>query len=503
MEASGFAVLPFFFVEVRSLELETTILTGEPKALSGGNPEGKLNLQGPVHLVGIGGIGMSALARLLLANGFVVSGSDKELSPVTAELESLGAKIFLGHNASNVGQAKTLVVSTAINKTNPEVALALESGLEIWHRSDILNFLSQEKKLVAITGTHGKTTTTGMVAQVLLDGQIDPTVVVGGIFNHIKSNARAGKGTFFVAESDESDGTHKKSQPYFAVITNIEPDHLENYPGGLEQILQDMITFANKASKAVIVCLDDPGCQRIMAKIDAPLITYGKKNSFKKPQYSYESLPGFAMNVFKGDQKLGLIELGVPGEHNKANAMVAIIVALEAGLEFEQITQSLKNFNGVCRRFQIQGQVKDILVVDDYAHHPTEVVATLEAARQYQTSINAASKKESIKRIVALFQPHQPGRLRDFYQEFCQCFKEADLVFIADIYIARGNAIPGIDSQSYASKIEHKNVSYLPGNIDQLPAQILPHLKTGDLVLTIGAGNITNVGPELLKLLEH
>lgn len=451
-----------------------------------------------IHFIGLGGIGMSALARLLLAQGRAVSGSDQSESEIIRELARLGARTFIGHAAANVRDAGAVVVSTAISSANPELVQARELNLPIVHRSDLLKELSKPYKMIAVSGTHGKTTTTGMVSQVLIDCGFDPCVVVGGIFAKIGSNGRYGKGEYFVAEADESDRTHCDFASYMSVITNIEADHLENYPGGLKQIQDVMVSFANKSKHAVVICQDDPGCRTIMPEITTSKITYGKRSAVHAAQYQYESLEGGGMRVFKGEEPLGQLTLSVLGEHNKQNALSAIAVAMELGGQFEAIARSLESFAGVNRRFQLLGEARGVAVVDDYAHHPTEVVATLQAAQQY---VQDPSSK--LKRVVALFQPHQPGRLRDFWQDFLAAFDKADLVLLADVYIARGAAIEGISSDKLVAAMKHADAHYLGGPTAQLAEKLKPYLRSGDLVLTIGAGDVTKVGPQLLKVLAQ
>ncbi|RTL45263.1 MAG: UDP-N-acetylmuramate--L-alanine ligase [Candidatus Melainabacteria bacterium] len=449
-------------------------------------------IDGPIHFIGIGGIGMSAIARLLLGKGRAVSGSDKSASSITEELEALGAKIFIGHQASNVKDAGALVVSTAIQTDNPEYAFAQERNLPICHRSDLLSMLSKSSKLIAISGTHGKTTTTGMVGQILLDCRVDPSIVVGGIFDRIGSNAHLGKSEYFVAEADESDRTHAQVTSYISVLTNIEADHLENYPGGLKQIRDVMASFANGSSFAVVICGDDEGCRAVMPAIDKRMVVYGKRGGGAY-DYSYESLPGFGMKVFKKDTLLGTVELSVPGEHNKSNALAAMVVAFEMGQEFDPVAESIATFSGVDRRFQIIGEHNQIVVVDDYAHHPTEVVALLQAARQY------IQGRKELKRTVAIFQPHQPGRLRDLWNEFCGAFANADVLFVADVYVARGKGIENITSERFCKEVKHPGAIYLNGPTETLTEKVAAHLVPGDLVITIGAGDITNMGPALVK----
>jgi UDP-N-acetylmuramate--alanine ligase len=471
------------------------------RAVFGDVPCDPSQTQGTIHLVGIGGIGMSGIARLLLAEGKTVSGSDRQASEITQALANLGATIFLGHAESNVYPAAAVVVSSAITPDNPELTWALSHNLPIWHRSRVLAALAKGQKLIAISGTHGKTTTTGMVAQMLIDCNLKPAVVIGGVFNKIGSNSQVGAGEYFVAESDESDGTHSSLTSHIAVVTNVEADHLENYPGGLKQIYQTMADFANNAELATVLCHDDAGCQAILPLLKNRIVSYGLKKQESTATYQFESLPGFSIGAYKNQNKLGEFEICVPGEHNKLNAMAAVAVGMELGLDFKDIAQSLAQFNGVDRRFQIIGSARDILVIDDYAHHPTEVVATLEAAREYIEKHKGTDNGP--ERLVAVFQPHQPGRLRDFWQEFCRAFTYADLVLIGDVYVARGSQIEGINSKKLVEAIDHPNCHYLGGATKNLAATIMEYIKRKDLVITIGAGDITTVGPQLVQLLKQ
>lgn len=440
---------------------------------------------------------MSAIARLLLAKGKCVSGSDQSDSEIMQELAGLGARTYVGHQASNVTEAGVVVISTAITQANPELAYAREKNIPVLHRSDILRLLSNSYKLIAVSGTHGKTTTTGMVSQVLMEGGKDPSVVVGGIFNKIGSNSRFGRGEYFVAEADESDRTHENVTSYISILTNIEPDHLENYPGGLAQIKDVMTAFANKSSRAVVLCQDDPGCVSVMSAITAAKITYGKKASGTVPaNYEYEPVDAARMRVFHNGTLLGEMQVAVPGDHNKQNALAALAVGLEVGVSFADAARALSEFGGVNRRFQILGEQSGIVVVDDYAHHPTEVLATLKAAREFLQRQKADGPR--LHRVVALFQPHQPGRLRDLWQEFLHAFDDADVVLMADVYIARGQAIDGINSERLVEEMKHRNVHHIPGKADQLCDKVIPYLQAGDLVLTIGAGDVTRVGAQLL-----
>ena len=487
------------------MELDTSRSAREttPGTSSSPNAGVKADLQqikGPLHFIGVGGIGMSALARLLLHDGVKVSGSDKAAGAITDELKELGADIYIGHKAENLGKAGAVVVSTAINKENPELSRAVECGLPIFHRSQVLAYLTSKRKLVAVSGTHGKTTTTGMISQMMLDAGRDPSVVVGGIFAYMNSNAHAGRGEFFVAEADESDQTHAGLPSEVAVVTNIEPDHMENYPGGMPQILSTMARFANKARNCTVLCLDDAGCRELMPALERRIVTYGSKE--KSPDANYclqDDDNDGTFRVFKNGSLMGSVNLRVPGAHNRMNALAAIAVCLELGLGFVEIARSLSLFSGVCRRFEQIGESHDVLVVDDYGHHPTEVKATLEAAQQFRR-INRT--KAGSGRIVAVFQPHQPGRLRDLWQEFVGAFHNADLLLLTDIYVARGGPIEGITSERFSREVEHKNVCYLGGPTSELSGRIKKMLQPGDLVLTIGAGDITNLSKALLTLIE-
>jgi UDP-N-acetylmuramate--alanine ligase len=456
-------------------------------------------INGPVHFIGVGGIGMSALAKLLLLQGMRVSGSDRAGGPLIEDLKNLGADIFVGHKAENVGKAEAVVVSTAITRENPELARALERRLPVYHRSEVLSHLTSEKKLVAVSGTHGKTTTTGMIAQILLDCAQDPSVVVGGIFAYMSSNSRLGKGDCFVAEADESDQTHAGLPSEVAVVTNIEPDHMENYPGGMSEILSTMAAFANKARKCVVLCQDDAGCLQLLPLLERPVVTYGWQESSPAANYTMrrENVSG-SVRVYKNGNELGALSMSVPGAHNLTNALAAIAVGMEMGLSFSEIAASLSRFAGVARRFEHVGESHDVLVVDDYGHHPTEVRATLEAAQQFRK--NRDGNRNG--RIVAVFQPHQPGRLRDLWNEFIEAFHNADLLLLTDIYVARGGPIEGISSERFSREVKHGNVYYLNGPVFELAPKIKAYLQPGDIVLTIGAGDITGVGRTLLELIR-
>lgn len=449
---------------------------------------------------------MSALARLLLARGKKVSGSDKQASEITDELQQLGADIHIGHAVNNFVSAGCLVISTAIAGDNPELLKAKELNIPIVHRSEMLAELTRGKKLIGVSGTHGKTTTTGMIAQTLIDGALDPSIVVGGVFPKIKSNARHGDNDYFVAEIDESDGTQTIVQSYISVVTNIETDHLENYPGGLNDIVNAMRKFIDNTQKAVVLCADDARCLQlrddILASSALQVVTYGLRKADNPCDYSFEPSGSFGMKVYHKDTLLGTIHMSVPGEHNKYNALATAVVALELGMDFKTIAESLKSFSGVNRRFQLLGEEKNILVVDDYAHHPTEVDATCKGAQQYIAE-NRIKPDGTKARLVILFQPHQPGRLKNHWDEFLKCFDDADSVFISDIYIARGKEIAGVTSEAFVKDLQHPNAQYISGSVSELASKVIPYLQPYDLIMTVGAGDITSVGPKILDLLKQ
>lgn len=479
-------------LDTSSVPFESSLPSGQEMQASRKNLQ---DLNDNIHFIGIGGIGMSALARLLLAQGKKVSGSDKSEGAITDELKALGADICIGHKSENLGNAQAVVISTAINRENPELKLALEKEIPIFHRSEVLAHLASGKELIAVSGTHGKTTTTGMISQILLSCGKDPSVVVGGVFAYMKANAHAGNGRCFVAEADESDRTHATLSSQIAVVTNIEADHMENYPGGFEQVLSTMASFANLAKQAVVLCADDAGCRSLVPSLKNKIVSYGVSAD---SDYRLKTEPDSCeFDVFKNGRHLGKCSLLVPGTHNKLNALAAIAVCMELGLAFEEVSKAIAGFGGVARRFEQLGESCGVLVVDDYGHHPTEVRATLEAAQQFK------KKREKDGRIVALFQPHQPGRLRDLWDEFSESFKDADQLFLADVYVARGGAIEGINSESFSLAVKHENVTYLAGPVADLPSKLRPYLRSGDIVLTIGAGDITNVGRALLALLSE
>jgi len=449
-----------------------------------------------IHFVGIGGIGMSGIAEVLLNLGYRVSGSDARRSSITDRLESLGASVFEGHNSANVEGAQVVVTSTAVRADNPEVVEAVRKQVPVIPRAEMLAELMRLKYGIAIAGSHGKTTTTSMVATVLDRAGVDPTIVVGGRVNTLGSNAKLGRGDFMVVEADESDKSFLKLSPTIAVVTNIDLEHLDFY-SGIEEIRACFVEFVNKVPfyGSVIICLDDPNIQMIIPQITRRVITYGMRAhaeiAASDVQVSRENF-GSEFTVRRKGEELGRIKLNVPGEHNVCNALAAVAVALDLEVDFAKIAERLEAFTGAGRRFEIKGLIPDggkgILVVDDYGHHPTEIRATLAAA------------KTSGRRLVVLFQPHRYSRTAALHEDFARSFYDAEVVLLSDIYAASEDPIPGVTAQALAEEIEkfgHRNVRYI-GGIENGTQVLLDLAQPGDLVMTLGAGSVWRAGEEFL-----
>ena len=446
-----------------------------------------------IHFVGIGGIGMSGIAEVLLNLGYRVSGSDVKRTAITERLEKLGGIIHEGHAAGNIEGAHVIVTSTAVRPDNPEVVEAVRKQIPVIPRAEMLAELMRLKYGIAIAGSHGKTTTTSMAAYVLTQGELDPTVVVGGRLNTWGSNAKLGKGDFILVEADESDKSFLKLSPTIAVVTNIDREHLDFYKD-LDEIKAHFVQFVNKVPfyGAVIICLDDPNVQAIIPSITRRIISYGMTAQADISASQVEVLHdkfGSAFNVRYRGQDLGRVHLNVPGLHNVSNALAAIAIGLDLELSFEIIGSALESFSGAERRFQVKGERSDnILVVDDYGHHPTEIRATLAAA------------KSSGRRLVTLFQPHRYSRTAALREEFARSFYDADVVLLTDIYAASEEPIEGITAQALAEDIErfgHRNVHYI-GSVEQGAKAIAEVVQPGDLVLTLGAGSVWKAGEEFL-----
>ncbi len=445
-----------------------------------------------LHFVGIGGIGMSGIAELLLNLGYQVSGSDLRQSPVTDRLADLGGRIFLGHEAANVEGTDVVVISSAVRADNIEVIEAKRLQIPVIPRAEMLAELMRLKYGVAIAGSHGKTTTTSMIATVLVHGGFDPTAVIGGRLNAFGSNAKLGKGDFLVAEADESDGSFLKLSPAIAVVTNIDREHLDHY-ANLEAIQAAFVDFVNKVPfyGAAVLCLDDPNVQAIIPRVERRIVTYGTGNQadLVASHVEFRNFGTSCQVRYKGNP-LGILHLRVPGEHGILNSLAAVATGLELEIPFEKIAAALASFQNADRRFQIKGTREDILVVDDYGHHPTEIIATLSAARH-----------ACDRRIVTVFQPHRYTRTQALEEDFARAFYQADVLIVLPIYAAGEEAIPGITAErlvEQTKKFGHRDVSYAA----DFPAaqQILKEkLQKGDLLITLGAGDVWKIGEEFLN----
>jgi UDP-N-acetylmuramate--alanine ligase len=449
-----------------------------------------------LHFAGIGGIGMSGIAEVLLNLGYEISGSDVKLSPITERLAGMGARIYEGHDAGNVAGARALVVSSALDEQNPEVQEARRMQIPVIPRGELLAELMRLKYGIAVAGSHGKTTTTSMTATILNYAGLDPTVVVGGRVGTMGgSNARVGHSDFLVVESDESDGSFLKLAPIIAVVTNIDREHLDHYPS-LEAIENAFIEFVNKVPfyGAVIVCLDDPNVQKILPSIRRRTITYGTAAQVDVEAQEVACGPfasDFRLRYRTSD--LGRFHLGVPGRHNVLNATAAITTAIELEVKPDTIREALATFNGVDRRFQLRGKERGVAVVDDYGHHPTEIRATLDSARL-----------GGFRRIHVLFQPHRYTRTYHLMDEFARSFHQADAVFVMDIYAASEKPIEGVTAEALVERIRqfgHRGVQYV-GTLDRGVEALFETAQEGDLVLTLGAGNVWQGGEKLLERLR-
>jgi UDP-N-acetylmuramate--alanine ligase len=450
-----------------------------------------------LHFAGIGGIGMSGIAEVLLNLGYTISGSDLKLSPTTDRLAELGATIYEGHLAENVAGAKALVVSSAVEESNPEVQEARRLQIPVIPRGELLAELMRLKYGIAIAGSHGKTTTTSMVATILSHAGVDPTVVVGGKVKAMGgSNARVGKSDFLVVEADESDGSFLKLSPIFAIVTNIDREHLDHY-AGIDTIRAAFVEFINKVPfyGAAILCLDDENVQSILPSVKRRTITYGRNSQADfRPgvQESGDFHSRFTLKSRTAD--LGEFYLNIPGEHNVLNATAAIAVALELNVPPDVIREGLAKFTGVGRRFEVRGKAKDVTVVDDYGHHPTEIRATLDAAKSCGHG-----------KIHVLFQPHRYSRTFHLLDDFARAFHQADRVFVLDIYAASEKPIEGVTSEVLVDRMRqfgHRGAVYAASN-DAGVEMISQGLEPGDMVLTLGAGSVSQLGDKILEQISN
>ncbi|HSE60184.1 MAG TPA: UDP-N-acetylmuramate--L-alanine ligase [Nitrospiraceae bacterium] len=452
-----------------------------------------------IHLVGIGGSGMSGIAEVLLTLGYQVTGSDLSASDTTRRLEELGGRIFIGHQESNIGQAQVVVVSSAVSPANPEVLAAKAKPIPVIPRAEMLAELMRLKYGIAIAGAHGKTTTTSMVASVLAEGGLDPTVVIGGKVNALGSHARLGRGELLVAEADESDGSFLRLSPSVVAVTNLDREHLDHY-GSMERLTGSFLEFINRIPfyGLAVLCLDDERLRGLLGGVVKRYQTYGLKEheGFAPPDYRATDIVlkqwGAEFRAHFRSKNLGPFRLCIPGIHNVSNALAAIAIGVELDVPVDLIRRGLAAFTGVERRFHLRGEKQGVMVVDDYGHHPTEIKATLAAAKQGWN-----------RRLVVLFQPHRYTRTRDLLNEFASAFGDADLLLITDIYPASEQPIPGVSGERLVEAIRaagHPNVTYVPTKQD-LPDRAMPLLQPGDMVLTLGAGDIWKAGLGILDRL--
>jgi len=448
-----------------------------------------------IHFVGIGGVGMSGIAEVLLDHGFAVTGSDMKRSDTTRRLESKGASVAVGHAAENVADADVVVFSSAVPRDNPEVVEARRNNVPVIPRAEMLAELMRIKDGIAIAGSHGKTTTTSLVATVLRGAGLDPTVVIGGKLNALGSGAASGAGDLLVAEADESDGSFLHLTPAVAVITNIDPEHLDHY-GGLEQVKNAFIEFANRTPfyGLVVACLDHPNVQDILPEIEKRIATYGlsAQADYRAKNPTFDGLSA-KFEVVRRGEELGEFEVRMPGIHNVLNALATIAVADELRVPHDEVRKALAGFTGVARRFTMLGEHDGVTIVDDYGHHPAEVTATLEAAQ-----------RAFGRRIVVAFQPHRYTRTHHLFDELTRAFNRADVLLLTDVYPAGEAPIEGADSASLAEAIRshgHHDVTHVPER-HALASAIAARVTAGDVVITLGAGDITRTAPELVAILD-
>lgn len=459
--------------------------------------ENKLANLHNIHFIGIGGAGMSALAYVLIKRGYDVSGSDLNAGHMSAHLAEEGAMVFMGHDACQVDGADGVVISTAIHANNPELVAAQKKGIPVLHRSDVLAALLNDADGVAVAGAHGKTTTSAMISCIAVESGVDPTVVIGGEVASLGGNALNGKGPHVIAEADESDGSFLKFYPRLAVVTNIEDDHLDHY-GTEENIYQAFKQFLGniKEGGKAILCVDNPKVRRLAQETEKTVLTYGmigEGADYTARNITYD-VHGTTYELYYHDKFVTEVHLVVPGRHNVLNSMGAFAAAREMGIEVEKILASLKKFGGAKRRFETKGKVDGVWVVDDYAHHPTEIGVTIKAALQ--------TKPE---RLLCVFQPHRYTRTKLLFDEFCECFRGCDELVIVDVYSAGEDPIDGTNSAKLVEGIKAatgQRVLYIP-RLSKAEEYLQEQAQTGDLIMTIGAGDVFKIGEELVRELER
>jgi UDP-N-acetylmuramate--alanine ligase len=451
-----------------------------------------------IHFVGIGGAGMCGIAEVLLNLGYEVSGSDLKVSAVTERLESFGAQIFIGHHAENAEQADVLVVSSAINTSNPEVATALERRIPVVPRAEMLAELMRYRHGIAVAGTHGKTTTTSLLASVFAAGGLDPTFVIGGRLNAAGTNAQLGASRYLIAEADESDASFLHLQPMVSVVTNIDMDHMSTYGGDFNKLKATFVKFLHNLPfyGLAVLCVDDPFVREILPQVSRPIVTYGfdEGADVRAINVRHQGMQTF-FTVLRRDREPLDVSVNMPGNHNVLNSLATIAIATDEGISDEAIIQGLSGFQGVGRRFQVYGELPvddgSVMLVDDYGHHPREVAAVIKAVR--------AGWPE--RRLVMVYQPHRFSRTRDLYDDFVQVLGEANVLLLMAVYPAGEEPIPGADSRQLCHSIRQRgqlDPIYIERGVDLAPI-VKPLLRAGDILLCQGAGDIGGLAPQLLK----
>jgi len=455
------------------------------------------------HFIAIGGVGMSGLAKYLLQKGFEVSGSDISDSKYVQKVKNLGAKVYIGHDAENVPSDCTVVASTAIRQDNPEMVRAKELGLTIWHRSDLLSEISKnEEYFIGYSGTHGKTTTSGLCSYVMEKAGLKPSYVVGGLIPELNTNANCANDKFFIAELDESDGTIVKYSPNCVVVNNLEPDHLDFYKNGLESILETFESFLSnmKENGVILANADNEGVKRLMKYFaenkltnNAKILTYsiGGNTDYCAKNIIYgEDYTTF--NIYSNGEFQTTLKICLKGVHNVYNSLAVWASLHSSGVDMNLVNSHFETFTGMGRRFEKVGEIDGITIFDDYAHHPTEIKATLSASKAFRD-----------KRVIAVFQPHRYTRFQNLWNDFMEAFEGIDELVVTDVYAASEDVIEGVNSQNFVNEFCEKSdikCVYMPGKISDVAKQLMPELKSGDIVIGLGAGTITNLGKELLSL---
>ena len=450
-----------------------------------------------IHFVGVGGIGMSGIAEVLLNLGYKVSGSDLKSGDTTRRLAEIGGKIYEGHDRENIGGADVVVVSSAVSSENVEVQEAVFHGIPVIPRAEMLAELMRLKFGIAVAGTHGKTSTTSLLATVMSEAKLDPTIVIGGKLNSLGSNAWLGKSDYMVVEADESDGSFLKLSPVLAVVTNIDPEHL-NYYGSMDKLFDAFVEFVNKIPfyGAALLCMDHPRVQSLIPLMNKRYQTFGlsAQSDYRALEPKFKGLES-RFTVTRRGERLGEITLKMPGAHNVLNALAVVAVADELGVDFSVVQKAMSGFQGVQRRFTIKGERREVIVVDDYGHHPEEITTTMAGARQSYPH----------HRIIAVFQPHRYSRVQQLWKDFARAFNSADVVCVTDIYEAGEAPLEGITGEKMADAIRrrgHKHVVFTGNN--RSTAEFLSSLvRARDLVVTLGAGDVWRVGASLLQELDE